>query len=57
MNELGDRIPIPPKDSMNTGLSPAKESTMLMKLGKPGKLTDDCSDPVDVIRGCRCPLS
>jgi hypothetical protein len=46
MNELGDRIPIPPKDSMNTGLSPAKESTMLMKLGKPGKLTKDCSDPI-----------
>jgi D-alanyl-D-alanine carboxypeptidase len=45
MDNLSDRVPIPPKDSMNTGLSPAKESTMLTKLGKPGKLTKNCSDP------------
>ena len=46
MNDLSDRIPIPPKDTMNTGLSPANASTMLKKLGKPGALTKDCSDPI-----------
>jgi hypothetical protein len=45
MDELSDRIPIPPKDTMNTGLSPAKQSTMLKKLGKPGALTKNCSSP------------
>ena len=43
---LSDRVPIPPKDTMNTNLSPAKESTMLKKFGKPGQLTKDCSDPI-----------
>lgn len=45
MSNLSDRVPIPPKDTMNTGLSPSKESTMLTKLGKPGRLTKNCSDP------------
>lgn len=45
MDKLSDRVPIPPKDVMNTGLTPAKESTMLAKFGKPGKLTKNCSDP------------
>jgi len=45
MDKLSDRVPIPPKDTMNTGLSPANESTMLKKFGTPGKLTKDCSDP------------
>ena len=45
MDKLSDRVPIPPKDTMNTGLSPANESTMLKKFGTPGKLTRDCSDP------------
>ena len=45
MSDLSDRVPIPPKDSMNTGLSPAKQSTMLAKLGKPGALTKNCSNP------------
>jgi hypothetical protein len=45
MASLNDRVPIPPKDTMNTNLSPANESTMLHKLGKPGNLTKDCSDP------------
>ena len=42
---LDDLIPIPPKQSMNTGLSPAREDTMLDKFGRPGNLTSDCSDP------------
>jgi len=45
MDNPKDRVPIPPKDTMNTGLSPAKESTMLAKFGKPGQLTKKCSDP------------
>jgi hypothetical protein len=40
---LADSVPIPPKDAMNTGLSSARESTMLTKLGKPGSLTKTCS--------------
>jgi hypothetical protein len=35
---------------MNTGLSPAKESTMLKKFGKPGQLTKDCSNPTGKIK-------
>jgi len=46
MSSLSDRIPIPPKDTMNTGLSPAMAKTMLNKLGKPGALTKDCSAPL-----------
>jgi len=42
---LNDQVPIPPKDTMNTNLTPAKESTMLKKFGKPGQLTKDCSTP------------
>jgi hypothetical protein len=45
MDKLDDRVPIPPKDTMNTGLSPAREATMLAKLGRPGQLTQRCSDP------------
>jgi len=45
MDNLKDRVPIPPKDVVNTGLSAAKESTMLAKFGKPGQLTKNCSDP------------
>ena len=40
---LNDRVPIPPQNQMNTGLSACKESTMLAKFGKPGNLTADCS--------------
>ncbi len=49
MSELTDRIPIPPKDTMNTGLSPANESTMLKKFGKPGPLSKKCSNPTGKI--------
>jgi hypothetical protein len=45
MSDLSHRVPIPPKDTMNTGLSPAKESTMLKKFGRPGQLTKNCSNP------------
>jgi len=43
--KLSDLVPIPPKELMNPGLSAAPESLMLKKLGKPGALTKDCSDP------------
>lgn len=42
---LDDRVPIPPKDVMNAGLSAASEAVMRKKFGVPGKLTKDCSDP------------
>ena len=45
MPSPGDRVPIPPRDTMNIGLSACREQTMLTKFGKPGKLADDCSDP------------
>ena len=45
MDRLEDRVPIPPKDQMNTNLSSANEETMLNKFGEPGPLTKDCSDP------------
>jgi hypothetical protein len=40
---LSDRVPIPPQNQMNAGLSACRESTMLNKFGKPGGLTVDCS--------------
>ncbi|RWM18292.1 MAG: M15 family peptidase [Mesorhizobium sp.] len=46
MANLSDRVPIPPRDAMNVGLSACREQTMLTKFGKPGQLTSDCSDPV-----------
>jgi len=45
MSDLSDRVPIPPKDTMNQNLSPGKQGTALKKFGKPGQLTKDCSDP------------
>jgi hypothetical protein len=45
MSALNDEVPIPPKDQMNTGLSSARESTMLAKFGKPGLLARDCTNP------------
>lgn len=45
MEKFEELIPIPTKESMNSGLSAAKESTMLEIFGTPGNLTKDCSDP------------
>ena len=45
MSKNSDRVAIPPKENMNPNLSPAREQTMLQVLGKPGRLTRDCSDP------------
>lgn len=45
MNNLSDRVPIPPKDQVNINLSSATEATMMNKFGKPGELTDECSEP------------
>jgi hypothetical protein len=36
-------VPIPPRDSFNTGLSSAREATMLEIFGAPGRKTFDCS--------------
>jgi len=40
---LSDRVPIPPKDTINTNLSSATERIMLRKFGQPGTLTKNCS--------------
>jgi len=45
MSDLSDRVPIPPKDTMNTGLTSATQTVMLKKFGTPGPLTPDCVDP------------
>ncbi|WP_095204185.1 M15 family metallopeptidase [Mesorhizobium carmichaelinearum] len=45
MDGPNDRIPIPPRDSFNVGLSACREQTMLSKFGRPGQLTQDCSEP------------
>jgi hypothetical protein len=44
MSNLWDLIPTPPDDTINTGFSPARQSTMIALLGKPRqRLTVDCS--------------
>jgi hypothetical protein len=45
VDKLSDRVPIPPKHTINTNLSPATEQVMLRKFGKPGALTENCSTP------------
>jgi len=45
MNKLDDRIPIPPKDTMNIGLTAVLEATMLKKFGPPGRTDPKCGDP------------
>jgi len=45
VSNLRDRVPIPPKDTINTNLSSATERIMLRKFGKPGALTKNCSAP------------
>ena len=50
MAELRDRVPIPPKESINIHLSSASEQVMLKKFGKPGALTKDCSSPTGQVK-------
>lgn len=50
MVNLSERVPIPPKDQMNTNLSSATEDTMLEKFSKPGPLTKECSDPTGIFK-------
>jgi D-alanyl-D-alanine carboxypeptidase-like protein len=50
MSTLGDRVPIPPKDTINIGLSSATEKIMLRRFGKPGALTKNCSRPTGKIK-------
>lgn len=50
MNSLSDLIPIPPKENRNTGLSSAREDTILKKFGKPGALTKKCSSVTGKIK-------
>lgn len=41
-------IPLPPLSDINTGLSAARQSTMLGLLGRPGDMTQDCSPITNV---------
>ncbi|MGH9845300.1 MAG: hypothetical protein ACREEM_41835 [Blastocatellia bacterium] len=50
MDKLSDLVPIPPKEKMNPGLSSAQEKTMIKKLGVPGDLTEDCSEPTGKVK-------
>jgi hypothetical protein len=50
MSSLEDRVPIPPKEVMNVNLSPCSSATILKKLGKPGALSKDCSDPTGAFK-------
>jgi hypothetical protein len=44
MSKLSELIPIPADENMNTGLTPARQQTMLSLLGKPRqRMTVDCS--------------
>lgn len=45
MQNLSDRVPVPPMASIIAGLSSARETTMLRLFGRPGDLTRECSDP------------
>lgn len=47
---LSDRIPVPPRDSINTGLNAVTEAFMKEKLGIPGHLTANCSEPTGSFR-------
>lgn len=43
MTDYHELVPIPPLTDMNTGLTAARQSTMISLLGRPGRLTRDCS--------------
>jgi Fungal chitosanase of glycosyl hydrolase group 75/D-alanyl-D-alanine carboxypeptidase len=49
-SSLSDRVPIPPPDKMNIGLSACTEGSMLGKFGRPGDLTPDCSAATGTFR-------
>ena len=54
MASFSDHVPLPPLQSVNQGLSPCLEQTMLTKFGNPGALSRDCSDPTgDFVRRVR----
>src|ERR1044071_3571367 len=44
MPNFHELVPIPARTDMNTGLNPALPATMKALLGRPGRLTRDCSD-------------
>jgi hypothetical protein len=44
MTNFAKLVPIPSLDTVNIGLSPAHQATMLKIFGKPGVLSEDCSD-------------
>jgi Putative peptidoglycan binding domain/D-alanyl-D-alanine carboxypeptidase len=44
MTNFAKLVPIPPLDTVNIGLSPCHQATMLKIFGRPGALSVDCSD-------------
>lgn len=44
MSDLSVLLPVPPSNSINTGLHSAQEATMLAKFGRPGALSAECSE-------------
>jgi hypothetical protein len=44
MPDYSKLVPVPPFSSINQGLSPAHQQTMLDIFGRPGELSEDCSD-------------
>jgi hypothetical protein len=42
-------VPIPPDSAINSGLHPARQATMLKLLGRPGRLTPECSQVTNTI--------
>jgi len=44
MADFTNMVPLPARTDINTGFSPARQSTMLNLLGTPGALTENCSN-------------
>lgn len=50
MSDLSKRIALPPPDSFNSGLTVPTPAQMLSVFGRPGRLTDNCSEPSAAFR-------
>ena len=52
MTNFAKLVPIPDLDTVNIGLSPCHQATMLKIFGRPGALSKDCSDYYKFEAGC-----
>ena len=48
MSKTVELVAIPKMNTINTGLTPVSNSDMMNWFGKPGKLTDDCSEVLNI---------